>query len=401
MNEYRFHLPDVGEGLADAAIVRWIVPEGGAVKRMDPLVEIETAKSVTEIPSPVAGTVLRHGALEGETLEVGDVLATIATEAPADPAGPVVDESPAASAERPDALVVDAESSSAPLARRPDPVAGRRRRSAAPTVRRRAVELGIDLGDVAGTGPLGRVLMGDLDAHVTTSASNTGIDRVEKLSRLRAAVSSVMTTAWRTVPHITDLREVDASGLIAARAAFLEETGTKVGHAAIMAAAVCRALRSHPVMNASIDVEAGTVTYHGSVHLGIAISVDDGLVVAVVRNAQDLGIRELDAEIERLAALARAGRLPANESSGATFTVSSSGRFGGWYGTPIVVPPQVGIAGFGSVRDAVVAVNGAPVVRPSIAMSISADHRLVDGAALTAFSVEVGRLLENPIRILI
>jgi pyruvate/2-oxoglutarate dehydrogenase complex dihydrolipoamide acyltransferase (E2) component len=404
MSEQEFRLPDVGEGLADAAIVRWVVPEGGALVRMEAMVEIETAKSTVEIPSPIDGVLLRHGAGEGENLDVGAVLA-----------------------------IIDA---SAPVAG-PERAAARSRVPAAPIVRRRAVAAGVDLADVAATGPSGRVLAADLEAHLRgltsatpgstaaptpDSASTTAIrssvasspvtaptaarpagrdNRVEPLSKMRLGIATALQRAWSEVPLITDLRDVDALALTTARASLkAEQPDAPLTFTALFAYAALAALRAHPKLNASLDIAAATVTYHGGVHLGIAVSVPDGLAVGVVRDADTMSLRTLADRIADIADRARSGRLTVEETTGATFTVSSYGQFGGWYGTPLVVPPQVAIAGFGPIKDTVVPVDGVPGVRPTLPLSVSADHRLIDGAELSTFCSHIERILAEPIRML-
>jgi pyruvate/2-oxoglutarate dehydrogenase complex dihydrolipoamide acyltransferase (E2) component len=399
MSEFEFRLPDVGEGLADAGIVRWLVAESETVSEMQPMVEVETAKSVVEIPSPMSGVLLRHGAAEGENLEVGDILAVIevvseAEEAPRAPENGL----PA----HPDASAVPAVQETSHLASRRTP--------AAPTVRRRATQLGIALDQVTGTGPGGRVLQSDLDrfesarvegVRTTPTSVAAATDRVEKLSRMRSAIAESLSTAWAQVPLITDLRDVDAVGLVAARASLADEAeGLKIGYTAFFSSAVIAALRRFPDLNASLDATAGTVTYHGAINLGIAVSVPNGLSVAVVKDAGSLSLRELGATIDALAETARAGRLSESESTGATFTVSSFGKFGGWYGTPLVVPPQAAIAGFGPIKDRVVPWDGVPAIRATLAMSVSADHRLIDGELLSQFCSFVERMIGDPVRLL-
>jgi len=407
MSDFTFLLPDVGEGLADAEIVRWLVDESQPVSFMDPLVEVETAKSIVEIPSPATGIVSRHGAAEGETLEVGAVLAVITgTEsAPGhvDPA-PAVPEAastaPESSASREITAPVTANASTA------------RRVPAAPTVRRRAAELGIDLQTVIGTGPAGRVLDADLDAALDASAAPTeaqnqeqlvrpAAGRVEKLSRMRSSIAGTLTTAWQQVPLITDMRDADAEGLTEARISLAQEMDqSRVSFTALFACVTTAALRRYPSFNASLDLAANTVTYHDRIDLGIAVSVPSGLSVAVVKDAGSLSLARLADEVDSLVELARNGRLTPAQSTGATFTVSSFGKFGGWYGTPLVVPPQVAIAGFGPIKDKVVPYEGVPAIRKTLAMSVSADHRLIDGAELSQFCSYIERLVANPVLLL-
>lgn len=400
MSEVEFNLPDVGEGLAEAEIVRWLVPEGGRLVRMEPMVEVETAKSAVEIPSPVNGTLIRHGAGEGTRVDVGAVLAVLAADRGTKPAAPA----PSRAAVEPVAVASEL-TETAPVREN-----GRRRVAAAPTVRRLAVRAGVDLADITGTGPGGRVLASDVETYAaspTTPAEPAAVpqpdtvDRTEPLSPMRLAIMNTLERAWSEVPLITDQRDADAGGLVEARSVLTDElAGAKVTYTTLFAAVTLAALRRHPVFNAALDKAAGTVTYHRRVDLGIAVSVPDGLSVGVVRDAGALRLRELGEAIGEVAESARAGRLGAEQSGGATFTVSSFGQYGGWYGTPLVVPPQVAIAGFGPVEDRVVAVDGAPVVRPTLAMSVSADHRLIDGAELSMFCSTIERMVAEPVRIL-
>ncbi|MGV8882805.1 MAG: dihydrolipoamide acetyltransferase family protein [Rhodoglobus sp.] len=405
MSDFTFLLPDVGEGLADAEIVRWLVDESQPVSFMDPLVEVETAKSVVEIPSPATGIVSRHGAAEGETLEVGAVLAVISgTEAA--PAHP--DPVPAAAVPAAPESIATREVA-APVSA--DRVSTARRVPAAPTVRRRAAELGIDLQAVTGTGPAGRVLDADLDAALTASAALAAptasrteapaAGRVEKLSRMRSAIAGTLTTAWQQVPLITDMRDADAEGLTEARASLAQEMDqSRVSFTALFAYVTAAALRRYPSLNASLDLAANTVTYHARIDLGIAVSVPSGLSVAVVKDAGSLSLARLAEEVDSLVELARNGRLTPAQSTGATFTVSSFGKFGGWYGTPLVVPPQVAIAGFGPIKDKVVPYEGVPAIRKTLAMSVSADHRLIDGAELSQFCSYIEKLVAHPVLLL-
>lgn len=434
MSDIEFSLPDVGEGLAEAEIVRWVVPEGGDLVRMEPMVEIETAKSVVEIPSPIDGVLVRHGAPEGASVDVGALLAVLSMQEHAPDASPSSAPVSRASSPAPSPAVDTAPAGEGPLSTARNP-----RVPAAPTVRRRAVRAGVDLRDVPATGAGGRVLAADLDAYVrgrddpatapepetrpdavepTSVVSSTAggnrterpgrpgggerTDRVEPLSLMRKGIATAMQRAWSEVPLITDLRDVDASRLVEAKRVLVDErAGASMTYTALFAAASLSALAAHPQVNASIDLAAGTVRYHGGVHLGIAVAVPDGLAVAVIRDADTLRLGELADALDDVSGRARAGRLTVSETTGATFTVSSFGQFGGWYGTPLVVPPQAAIAGFGPIKDAVVPVDGVPAVRPTLPLSVSADHRLIDGAVLSGFCSHVERVISDPLRLLV
>lgn len=394
MSLVEFRLPDVGEGLAEAVIVRWLANEGEPVTRMAPMIEIETAKSVVEIPSPVSGVMIRHAAAEGETIDIGAVLAVLREEAAAGTGS--VPTSPAGPLDPPVLAPVRTAPPSAPQV------------AAAPTVRRKAYLHGIDLADVAASGPGGRVLMSDLNDHLTRTvqqptqiAPSRAGGRTVPLSPLRSAIFDTLSRAWRDVPLITDMREADASGLQHAKAVLGPELPSgRLTYTTLFCAVVVAALSRHPEFNASLDAEARAITYHDSVDLGLAISVPGGLMVGVVPAAETMPLRDLAAAVESMAERARTGKLAAEQLRDATITVSSFGAYGGWYGTPLVVPPQLAVTGFGPVQDRVVAVDGQPVVRPTVPLSVSADHRVIDGAELSTFCTAVERLLADPIRLL-
>jgi len=256
------------------------------------------------------------------------------------------------------------------------------------------------------------VLDADLDAALDASAAPTeaqnqeqlvrpAAGRVEKLSRMRSSIAGTLTTAWQQVPLITDMRDADAEGLTEARISLAQEMDqSRVSFTALFAYVTTAALRRYPSFNASLDLAANTVTYHDRIDLGIAVSVPSGLSVAVVKDAGSLSLARLADEVDSLVELARNGRLTPAQSTGATFTVSSFGKFGGWYGTPLVVPPQVAIAGFGPIKDKVVPYEGVPAIRKTLAMSVSADHRLIDGAELSQFCSYIERLVANPVLLL-
>lgn len=402
MSEFTFALPDVGEGLAEATISRWIVNEGTSVTRMEPIVEIETAKSAVEIPSPVDGVLSRHGAQAGETIEVGTPLAVFiingnvpVAEGPTGP-GPSRSSAPEATAQA--ATFAGTTRTS-------------RRAKAAPTVRRRAHQLGIDLATVEGAGPRGRVLMADLDGLLTqpdpvldtdgAGEPRGGIQpaRSERLSPMRTTIFETMTSAWASVPLITDIREADAAELQRVRPILRGDMDSqKLTYTTLFSAVVIAALREHPEFNVWLDAEHRTLKYRQHVDLGVAVSVPGGLSVGVVRHADTLNLEELSRAIVDVSARARDGNLPARQMQGATVTVTSFGTHGGWFGTPLVVPPQVVIVGFGAVRDTVVPRDGEPVVRATVPLSVSADHRVIDGAELSSFCSTIERFITEPVR---
>jgi pyruvate dehydrogenase E2 component (dihydrolipoamide acetyltransferase) len=403
--EFRF--PDVGEGLEEGEIIAWLVSPGDTVARDQPLVEVQTDKATVELPSPVAGRVVRLAAEAGEVVKVGQLLVVLedgreagTAAPPAEPATPV-----AAPAIEP----------TAPVAPAAPAVAGRPK--AAPAVRKLAVERGVDLAAVKGTGPGGRILAADVEAAARTGAaaptwaeahmaglSHAGSGGVvagrQPLRGIRRVTAETMTRSWSEIPHITAMDELDATGLLDARRRLAETAGTEFTLAVLFVAAVARALRRHPLMNASLDMEAGEIVVHDRCHIGLAVATDAGLLVPVVHDADRRALPDLAAEVRRLTAAARQGRADLADLRGGTFTVTNYGSLGGRFATPLIRPPEAGIMGFGAIRPRPFVVDGAVVARPTLPYCCSADHRLVDGDLLTAFSEHVAGLLADPVRLL-
>lgn len=375
MNGLSITLADVGEGLAEAEIVGWLVAEGDTVTADQPIVEIETDKAVIELPAPVDGIIASLTVAVGEVVPVGALLAVMT---PSESAAPNSSNGPP-----------DRQSSGRVLA--------------SPANRRRALESGIDLTNVRGSGPGGRITADDLDAVVqgsavkghaasvpapvaartpsehqrsptpetpgwSGSAVDDGPDTVERpLGVRRRAVAETMTRSWREIPHITELREIDATALVDVRsrlAARLENDGVRLTVTPLLALATIAALRRHPDMHSTLDLEGGRALQHRRCNLGLAVATDAGLVVPVVADAHRMGLRRLAETIEELGVAARENRLRPEQVRGGTFTISNFGSLGVWLGTPIIRPPEVAIAGFGRIREQVVAVDGEAVVRP-------------------------------------
>jgi pyruvate dehydrogenase E2 component (dihydrolipoamide acetyltransferase) len=351
-----FRLPDVGEGIASAEILEWLVAEGETVREHQDLVQIQTDKAVVEIPSPATGVVTRLCVAAGDTVDVGAVLVVID--------GPTPDPS--------DAPQRAPRAAEAPAL-------------AAPSTRRLARELGVDLAEVQGSGPDGRVLDADVER-----ASQSDDAEVIPLRGTRRVIAHTLTRAWREVPRIIDYREVDATALLDLRAR-LELTPT----ALIVRAAVIAA-REHPYVNASIDLERETITLHRRYHVGIATAGPDGLTVPVLHDADRRSLADIAQEILALTQAARERRLTPEQLAGATLTVNNFGSLGTWMGTPIVRPPEVVNLGVGAIRERVVAVDGQAVVRPTLVLSAAGDHRVLDGDTLAAYVTRVASLLEAP-----
>ena len=346
---YEFKLPDLGEGLTEGEIARWLVAEGQDVAEDDPLVEVQTDKTTVEIPSPAAGKVARILVEEGQVVPVGTVLVVIGEDGAAPAA--VQEEPPQAAAA---ATAVDDT-----------------RARATPLVRRIARELGVDLGSVVGTGPQGRITEED----VRGAGGSPAEGRREPLRGVRRLIAAHMTRAHREVPPVTWVEEVDFGNVDLKQLV------------PVTLKAVALALKEFPELNARLEGEE--IVYLDRYDLGVAIQTDQGLVVPVVRDADSRSLEELDADVRRLADDARAGRLEPGELRGSTFTVTSAGKLAGLFQTPIVNHPEVAILSLGRVADRPVVRDGEIVVRPVGYVALTFDHRVVDGARAAAFGLAV------------
>jgi pyruvate dehydrogenase E2 component (dihydrolipoamide acetyltransferase) len=361
---YEFKLPDLGEGLTEGELARWLVSEGQEIVEDDPLVEIATDKTTVEIPSPAGGTVARILVQEGEVVPVGTVLVVIAAQGttPA-AAGPP----PQAEAARPGSV-----------AAAPSGSAGVR---ATPLVRRVAEELGVDLSTLAGTGPQGRITEQDVRGATTAGprpARSEG--RREPIRGVRRQMFEHLTRAHQEIPPVTWVEECDFTGV---DLALLLPVTLK---------AVAESLRDFPELNARI--EDGDLVYLDRYDLGVAMQTAQGLVVPVVRGCDSRSLAELGTELERLAAAAQAGRLTPEELRGGTFTVTSAGKSAGLLTTPLVNHPQVAILGVYRIAERPVVRDGDVVVRRMGNISVTFDHRVIDGQRAADFGLAVIARLE-------
>lgn len=407
-----FRVPDIGEGIAEVEIVEWFVGVGDVVRADQVVASIETDKSVVEMPTPLSGTVTELGGKAGDILAVGSVLLTV--ESNAEAVDPLASASPdAAQHQSPQAVATLAPTHPGPRVGRPK--AGRPK--ASPAVRRLAVEQGVELEHVVGTGPGGRVTAQDVLASTGMAAATprghsgdtptpavggrarAGEDERIPLRGLRRQIARNMAESWRTTPHIIDYREVDAGALIELRTTLRTarpEHADRLTYVPIFVKIAATALRSHPLMNASFDEAAGEYVLHQRVHIGVATASADGLLVPVVTDADTKSIISLAEEIASLVEAARTRTATREQLTGGTYTVNNLGALGATMGTPIIRPPEVGIAGFGRIEDRVVARDGVPVIRPIMMLSSVGDHRLHDGDTLGGFTSTLVTLLEDP-----
>jgi pyruvate/2-oxoglutarate dehydrogenase complex dihydrolipoamide acyltransferase (E2) component len=373
---YEFKLPDLGEGLTEGEIARWLVSEGQEIGEDEPLVEIQTDKTTVEIPSPAAGKVSRILVAEGETVAVGTVLVVIGE----DGATP-------AAAEQPHADEATEPDSGTSLSDQPSRLApghappGRVR--ATPLVRRLAQELGVDLEALEGSGRQGRVTEEDVRAAATSrhqAPEHAPEGRREPLRGVRKLIAAHMARAHAEVPPVTWVEECDFG---AVDLKHLVPSTLKV---------VAEALKEVPELNARL--EGNEIVYLDRYDIGVAVQTEQGLVVPVVRDCDSRSNEDLDADVKRLADAARTNELKPEELRGSTFTVTSAGKLGGLLTTPIVNYPEVGILSIGRVADRPVVRNGEVVVRPTGTIAVTFDHRVVDGARAAEFGLAVIRRLE-------
>ncbi|WP_292043496.1 MULTISPECIES: 2-oxo acid dehydrogenase subunit E2 [unclassified Brevundimonas] len=419
---YVFKLPDVGEGTAEAELVGWHVKVGDMVEEDQIVAEVMTDKATVELTSPVAGKVVQLHGEAGQALPVGGPLVSFDVEgkgnvSAASAAAPVAAAAPApAKVEAPKAALAP---KAAPKAdAKPVPtVTGRKpgeRPLASPAVRQRARDLGIDLVFVPGSGPAGRIEHGDLDAFVARGgvvapvaggavaspyARAEGTTEV-KIIGLRRKIAEKMAESVRRIPHITYVEEIDMTALEELRGHLnAQNKGTdkpKLNVLPFIARAIIVALKDQPNINATYDDEAGILTQHAAVHLGIAAQTPNGLMVPVVRHAEARDAYDTALEIARVSGAAKDGSAKREELSGSTITITSLGTLGGVVHTPIINHPEVAIIGPNKIAERVVVKDGQMVVRKMMNLSSSFDHRIVDGHDAAVFVQKIKNLLENP-----
>ena len=383
---YVFELPDIGEGLTEADIVRWHVPVGSSIDMDQVLVEVETAKAVVEIPSPAAGTVLHHGASEGVTLTVGAVLAVIGEAGESWQGNEGVAGGAAGTA-------AEASTDSGSPARVRKRSTGGGRVQALPVVRKLAREHGVDLSTITGTGPGGRITRDDVMAAVVDRSKappTAGTEERVRLSMLRRTISEHMSASWREIPHVTIFDDADATRLLSARRALATRHGRDIPMEALVVKALTPVLRRFREFNATLDGDE--LVLHRALDVGIAVDTEDGLLVPVIRNAEKLGLLGLAEAVGDLGTRGKARTLAAGELTGATFTVSNFGALGGGRGTPIIPSGTTSILAVGRAADTPVARDGVVGIAPMMPLSLAFDHRVIDGGLSQRF---IGMLIEN------
>lgn len=424
MARFTFRLPDIGEGIAEAEIVAWHVKIGDRVEEDQQVADMMTDKATVEMESPVSGVVVELAGEVGDQVAIGSALMVVETEdevegaeaveeqvAAETPGVPEVVETPTpVRAEPVEAPVAAEESSPAdrPLSPALSPQGEREIRAvlASPAVRARARDLGVDLADVKHEGQ--HVRHADLDAYLRYGSgqgyhaphvSRAREDVPVKVIGMRRRIAENMAAAKRNIPHFTYVDEIDVTALEAMRADLNAHRGSrpKLTMLPFLIVAMCRTLPDFPMLNARYDDEGGVVTRYGRVHLGMATQTDAGLTVPVIRDAQDMNVWQLASEIARLAEAARTGKIRSEELQGGTITVTSLGPLGGIATTPVINRPEVAIVGPNKIVERPVFV-GDDIVRAKLMnLSISCDHRVVDGWDAASYVQALRKLLETPV----
>lgn len=384
---FEFRLPDIGEGVVEGEIVRWLVDEGQEVAEDQPLVEVMTDKATVELPSPVAGRILSRRGNEGETVEVGATLVVI------EPVHPGAAETP--EIEGVATAAMSSDQPALPATADADSV------SATPAVRRLARTRGVELTHVTGTGPGGRITAEDVEraaaAATTSPAAAPPSEDFLPYRGLRRKIGTRLSHSKRTAVHYTYVEEADATGLAELRRAYLQgAAGRHLTFLPLILKAVVSGLQAFPLLNSSLDEEQGKILLHRSYNIGIATATPEGLVVPVIKAADTKSILELAAEITEITEGVRAGRVKIDDLQGGTFTVTSLGPLGGLVATPVINHPEVAILGVHKIQKRPVVREDRVVIREMMNLSLTCDHRVVDGVEAARFLQHVIRFLESP-----
>lgn len=420
-----FKFPDIGEGLEEGKIIEWYVEKGQSVASGDPLVKMETDKVVTDIPSPKSGVIAQRFGAIGETVKVGNALVEldiegtdgvkaqdIAKEEPAKPSETVVEEKGfgvvgtievagdgsylPAGTEGLDTYHID----------KPSP----RKVLATPVARAMARELGLDINTIIGTGPAGRVTIKDVEKNKHTPHQAAVMQAVTPeskpeteivpLSHIRKTIARNMLRAKHNAAHMSVMDEVEVSRLVDFRSSINANLeGSKLSYLPFIIKAVAIALKAHPVLNAELDLENERIIYKKTINIGLAMDTEDGLVVPVIRHADRKGLIQLATEINDLAVKARERKLSLNDLKDGTFSITSYGSIGGYFAVPVINYPQSAILGVGRIADKPVIKDNAVVPGKVMPISMSVDHRIVDGGEVARFLNEVLAMLKEPLLI--
>ncbi len=407
-------MPQMGESIVEGTLTKWLKRVGDRVERDEPLFEISTDKVDSEIPAPAAGVLAEVLVEEGKTVAINTIVGRIdgagdgakPYSPPAQPSRPVVEATPPAATPAPAAV-------STPRAAEPGDVG-----PLSPLVRRLARENNVELSQVRGTGLGGRITRQDVEAHIAARGSmvvaapralaeappplpvaraEAPRTRVEPMSMMRQKIAEHMVFSKRTAAHVTTVHRVDMTRIVRMREKIKGDFQARYGYALtylpFVTRAACEALRTYPILNASI--EGANILYHNEINVGIAVALDNGLIVPVIRNADERNVVGLQRAIVDLAARARSKQLKPDEVQGGTFSITNFGSFGSVFATPVINQPQVAILGVGAVEKAPVVVDDAIAIRSMTYLALTFDHRLIDGALADQFTGKVKSILES------
>ncbi|WP_417465745.1 2-oxoglutarate dehydrogenase complex dihydrolipoyllysine-residue succinyltransferase [Kordiimonas sp.] len=411
-------IPQMGESVAEGTIGTWLKKVGDAVAADEPIVEVETDKVAMEVPSPVAGVLVEIVVEEGEDVEIGALIAKVDTEGNASgSSAPAPKAEAAAPAPAPKKEEAAPAKEAAPA---PAPAAssgGGDLMPMSPAVRRMVEDYNLDPASISGTGKDGRLTKGDVLKAIESGSARTMSapaaaavaapsgpreERV-KMTRLRKRIAERLKDAQNTAAMLTTYNEVDMSAVMAARNKykdlFAKKHNIKLGFMSFFTKACCLALKELPAVNAQIDGDE--IVYHNYANIGVAVSSPNGLVVPVLKDAQDMSFADTELSIANFGRKARDGKLTVDDMQGGTFTISNGGIFGSLMSSPILNPPQSGILGMHKIQERPVAINGQVVIRPMMYLALSYDHRIIDGREAVTFLVRVKEALEDPTRLLL
>jgi len=399
---YEVKVPSPGESISEVEIATWMVAEGDYVEKDDVIAEVDSDKATLELTAPEAGTIT-FKAEEGDTVAVGDVVAEIDTDAkaPAKSAdtAPKEEKKEVSKVAEPAPQKVESSNTSNHAAGHPSPAA-----------RKSMSENGIAPNKVSGSGKGGRITKQDvlsamaagISADAAQGWGGTRDKRNEKMSTLRRKIAERLVSVKNETAMLTTFNEVDMKPIMDLRARykeqFKEKLGVNLGFMSFFTKAVTEALNHYPAVNAMIDGQE--VVFHDYADIGIAVSSPKGLMVPVVRNAEQMSLAEIEAEIKRLAIKARDGKISIDEMTGGTFTITNGGVFGSMMSTPIINPPQSAILGMHNIVERPVAIDGKVEIRPMMYLALSYDHRIIDGKESVSFLVKVKEMIENPARMI-
>ena len=379
-------VPALPESVADATLVNWNKKPGDSVREGENLVDLETDKVVLEMPAPVSGVLKEITAQDGATVTGGDIIAYIEEGAVAD--------APAAAAPA-------AEKAAAPAAAPAAAVASADDKALSPAARKIAAEAGVAAGEVAGSGRGGRVTKNDVKQYL--AGGNRRLEERVPMTRLRKRIAERLLDAQHNAAMLTTFNEVNMAAVMKLRKkhqdAFVAKNGVKLGFMSFFVKAAVEALKKYPAVNAAIDGD--DIIYHNYCDIGIAVSSPRGLVVPILRNAEQLGFADIENGILDYAGKAKDGSLAIEDMTGGTFTITNGGTFGSMMSTPIINPPQSAILGMHATKERAVVENGQVVVRPMMYLALSYDHRIIDGREAVLTLVTIKDLLEDPARLLL